>query len=450
MSLILVVMSCSVAYGYTDVGDDSWYYDKVNSLTENKIINGYSDGTFRPKGLVTVGEALKVILTVTEGDLNVDKVVGEHWAKPYLDIAIDKKLMDDCNIDLNSYIKRGSINEVIGKLLYKDYSYKVGKHFIDSSSMYSNYLYELGILRGEMSRRGVSANEERELTRAELSCIVYNLNDYVNDKLLLQPVVDSSMMGFVKEPKTEKDFVRLFLYMASNDMTSITVNYPNTNIHEIYTETFKANAKRGFSKAFDMFPEHMCYYNILNSNCTGSTKGCVASFELHNKDITDSRASKMHKDFVSKANEVLNVMIEDEVITKEMTDIDKAKVLFDFVCDDTKYVLKEDYGVYTGYGALVNREAVCQGYTATYNYMCRSLGIKVLGLNGTIKKNEEKHIWTIADLDGKIVHIDTTWGDNSIRNAINHSFFCANNDFMYKSHDWEEDTLSEVTEMLGN
>ena len=66
------------------------YAEYVNDLTEKKVINGYSDGTFKPDKKVTVGEFLKLIITASVGErVNFELVTPsiDHWAGVYLKVA---------------------------------------------------------------------------------------------------------------------------------------------------------------------------------------------------------------------------------------------------------------------------------------------------------------------------------------------------------------------------
>ncbi len=47
---------------YTDVAPDAWYFQCVGELSVADIVSGYPDGSFRPSGMVTYAEALKLIL----------------------------------------------------------------------------------------------------------------------------------------------------------------------------------------------------------------------------------------------------------------------------------------------------------------------------------------------------------------------------------------------------
>lgn len=46
---------------FSDVSNTSWYYEAVNALTQNGIIDGYDDNTFRPNESITRQEASKIV-----------------------------------------------------------------------------------------------------------------------------------------------------------------------------------------------------------------------------------------------------------------------------------------------------------------------------------------------------------------------------------------------------
>ena len=73
-----------------------------------------------------------------------------------------------------------------------------------------------------------------------------------------------------------------------------------------------------------------------------------------------------------------------------MTDRENAKVLFEWIIQNIKY--DESFGLdsFTGYGQIVNVKAVCQGFTATYNLMCKMVGIEVSGISGLAVGEEHR------------------------------------------------------------
>ena len=73
---------------------DAWFAPYVCDALTRKFVSGYSDGTFRPNNVVTLGEALKMMYTVLE--IPAPAVTGYdvsllpfrlsqfHWAAPYV------------------------------------------------------------------------------------------------------------------------------------------------------------------------------------------------------------------------------------------------------------------------------------------------------------------------------------------------------------------------------
>lgn len=94
LALIMCVAGTSV-FAFSDVGDQE-LQDSVSALSRFNIINGYEDGTFRPKANITRAEFATIICKTfmldtsnTPGDDFVD-VSANHWARDYIYAA--KKL----------------------------------------------------------------------------------------------------------------------------------------------------------------------------------------------------------------------------------------------------------------------------------------------------------------------------------------------------------------------
>lgn len=119
---------------------------------------------------------------------------------------------------------------------------------------------------------------------------------------------------------------------------------------------------------------------------------------------------------------VKSELVNKNKISKNMPQYEIAKVLYNWVVLHTNYDKdkSEDTRKFTGYGAIIKGKAVCQGYTAMYNALCRCCGIDVIGMAGIcadrITGGYEHHIWTLANIDAKKIFIDSTWGSPIIKN----------------------------------
>lgn len=69
----------------------------------------------------------------------------------------------------------------------------------------------------------------------------------------------------------------------------------------------------------------------------------------------------------------------------------------------------DTYGssLYTTYGALVNNQALCHGYTLSFNYIANLLGFETR----VVSSEAMNHTWSMVKIDGQWYHVDVTWDD---------------------------------------
>ena len=88
---------------FEDIEWDAWYAPYVESAYELGIINGYTDGTFKPDSLVNRAEAVKIIvntyaitndLTLTASSLPFTDTVEDAWYAPYISYAYHKGVVN--------------------------------------------------------------------------------------------------------------------------------------------------------------------------------------------------------------------------------------------------------------------------------------------------------------------------------------------------------------------
>lgn len=82
---------------FKDVDSQDWYYEDLLIAVENKYINGYDDGTFKPNKHITREEFCKILASVLEVmDLPFDKEISDEiseWAKPYVNKIVSSRIM---------------------------------------------------------------------------------------------------------------------------------------------------------------------------------------------------------------------------------------------------------------------------------------------------------------------------------------------------------------------
>ena len=97
----------------------------------------------------------------------------------------------------------------------------------------------------------------------------------------------------------------------------------------------------------------------------------------------------------------------------------KIKQIHDYLVDNLNYdQTLSKANIYNLYGALVNKECVCEGYAKAFKYLLDEAGIdNVIAIGtGTNSKGEaENHAWNYVAIDGNWYAVDATWDDPVIQ-----------------------------------
>jgi hypothetical protein len=158
---------------YSDLDEHDWYYKYIVELSDSDVVDGYTDGTYKPSGTVTYGEALKLIMLAA--GYSEQAATGSHWASGYLKKALSDGLLSS-SVSLDATITRLEIAEIAAKALDLD------SPFTDTSNKYVLELYENKIVEGSFNSSGVRYfYPSTTITRAEISAIVWRMNDLAGD-----------------------------------------------------------------------------------------------------------------------------------------------------------------------------------------------------------------------------------------------------------------------------
>ena len=128
--------------------------------------------------------------------------------------------------------------------------------------------------------------------------------------------------------------------------------------------------------------------------------------------------------------------IVSKLITPQMDDITKIKVLNKWVIENVKY----DYTLsrHNAYNALVDGNTVCRGYALLMDKLLEEANISSVVARGNIKG--EPHAWNIVKLGGKWLHIDTT---NNLQSK-NKYFLCSDSDMKEYGFTWDPNEIDKL------
>lgn len=123
---------------------------------------------------------------------------------------------------------------------------------------------------------------------------------------------------------------------------------------------------------------------------------------------------------------------------------DKVKYIHDYLVDNAEYDQTSDANNGNIYGMLINRQAVCEGYSKAFQYLLNLLDIPNIIVYGDgINSNNEKefHSWNYVQMDdGKWYAVDVTWddpiiiGNGKITDKIKHEYFLKGSNTFFERH----------------
>lgn len=123
----------------------------------------------------------------------------------------------------------------------------------------------------------------------------------------------------------------------------------------------------------------------------------------------------------------------------------KIKKIHDYLVENISYdqSLSKD-NIYNMYGALVNKECVCEGYAKAFKYLLDKIGVESIIVIGDATDSQGKnqsHAWNYVKYDGTWYAIDVTWDDPIIigdfgllEKKYRYKYFLKGSETMNKDH----------------
>lgn len=152
------------------------------------------------------------------------------------------------------------------------------------------------------------------------------------------------------------------------------------------------------------------------------------SYSKYNTLIIGQNEVLLTVDKLYTNDEILLINEEIERIISEL-EIDRTDVKQKDIMKIHDYLIKnvtydeeyEDGDVVTtsnkATGALVNKVALCSGYTDTFALFMDKLGIK------NFKISTDNHVWNVIYFNDQWLHVDVTWDDDEVNNKTTYYFF---------------------------
>lgn len=173
-------------------------------------------------------------------------------------------------------------------------------------------------------------------------------------------------------------------------------------------------------------------YNLVISDNT-----YVERFFLYGEEIPGNR--KKAKALQEKCKEIIEKQLNDRETLYQ-----KERAIHDYLVKSVAYGYpdndeSDDSEAYSSYGALIKKEAVCNGYAEAMKLLCDIMEIPCKMMTGT--SHGEHHAWNLVQLeDEKWYQVDVTWDDPKpdVPGRILYNYFNITDEQSAIDHKWEE------------
>lgn len=252
------------------------------------------------------------------------------------------------------------------------------------------------------------------------------------------------------------NFMKILLCMIVNGRLSYTLHYENCNCYPEEVEGLMQVVQKAFEICHARFIEY--FSGILGVEVKTQMRGYGDM--INEVDLTINFTEHYHGalsdtyKLLKMCEFIKSELVRNHKITRNMTQYQIAQVLFNWVVLHVDYDHTFKRYSFTGYSAAAYGYAVCQGFTALYNALCKCFGISIVGMSGEginrRQRTYESHIWSFALLDGRNTYIDVTWGNPEFQDDrllrkynINSKLLCDFKHFnipyneLIKEHRWD-------------
>ena len=175
---------------FTDLPSSHWAYSCVKDLYEAGVVSGTSQTTFDPRGTVTLGQSLKLILLAAGYEEQAPTTT--HWASGYFHLASQRGLLGSAaSLTLDQSISRLQIAQIAAKALGCQRTNHSRSPFSDTMDLSVLALYDHGIFLGVQEGDGLVFKPKAPISRAEISAVIWRMLEWKKAQAPEQPTEET-------------------------------------------------------------------------------------------------------------------------------------------------------------------------------------------------------------------------------------------------------------------
>ncbi len=334
-------------------------------------------------------------------------------------------------------------------------------------------LFQVLISTKQTSNGNVQNNEQSNQ-------VVNNISDKPNNEVdnnvtpnepIIEPILNEITPNVEEQPSLSEQIVGTYYYSQLDEYAKIIYD----GLKENKANLISGNCVIDYETKFNTLLNNEGGEETLNK----AFQSAWDAFNYDNVDLFYIDITKMSLEksvyslggiqtysVVIKPQEGTNYFVED---FKSQTDVEKAKKylenikrqiveqtssndaygkiirVHDWLISTVNYDESEALGksIYTSYGALNNRKAVCEGYSRAFKYIMDGVDVPCVLVSGTGTNSQgqtENHAWNYVQLDNKWYAIDVTWDDpvlvngGELTNDLKYKYFLKGSEEFLKDH----------------
>ncbi len=254
-------------------------------------------------------------------------------------------------------------------------------------------------------------------------------------------VLDDINNGYTQQEENYSNIsINKYFYSQLDDYSKTIYQAFEQNKENMKTGTYKVELGNSFSEILDTengqdklgeyyqsaveaytYDNPDVFYlspNKMYLNIETTTKGRNNTYYVYvnngnetNYLIDEFSSKEQINEALEKIQQVKNSIVENATGDT----YDNIKMVHDYLVKNIEYdtTISKD-NIYNIYGALVNGEAVCEGYARAFKYLMDNLDIPctlVIGKGKNSQGNTENHAWNYVQLSDTWYAVDSTWDD---------------------------------------
>lgn len=232
LALCITAPNAFAANEFTDLKNDHWAYGVVNTLVDKGTVKGYSDGSFKPDGVVTRAEFAKMMGKGTfETDEPYTDVPSDHWAYEYV-ITSEIPAFENGTFEPDRGIVRADAIYALWER-YGAITVTEVPQFVKNLGSAAAWAYSYGIMTGD---DGIDLRLEDTITRAEAAALIVRAENSKSNIGFAAAIPDSTCKTVYNATKAFENEYSADSYITYGEFARATVLLCHSQVSQDYTD----------------------------------------------------------------------------------------------------------------------------------------------------------------------------------------------------------------------